>query len=531
MKRPEVDTEYGRLRGLVQKNIENVDYFAFKGIPYAQKSTGSLRFKDPVRAEPWSGTKDAIDFGPMCTQYDPVLDIMGGSDDCLYLNVYTKDVDPHARLPVMVWIHGGGFQFGSAHDDLYGADFLMKKDVVLVSFNYRLGILGFLNLDHEVATGNQGLKDQVFALQWVQENIVNFGGDPNNVTIFGESAGGASVHYLTLSPLAKGLFHKAISHSGVSTCPWGNCLKEKVWAATEICKYLGKSITDPEEIVEFLQTVNDLELIKAQEHFKKKEGLCYFVFNPDIDAKSKEPFMPLSKEIAVKKGANVPYMIGHNNREGTMLLKFVGLRSNFSTMNDEFLSFVLTPESIQRFEQNKITLQDLKNMYCTNGNITEDIEGLSDLIGDVAFVCGIHDIVKIQVEKNSGPTYMYEFTYDKGYDLTKTLFKSTLSGASHMDELPYLFSMKILESFNIETPKKGSADYRKMEQLVELWTNFARTGMPTPTTSELIPLYWQPVNDGTVFRYLEIGEELHMKKMLNINDRFEYKKNSFPDFQ
>ncbi|XP_033219251.1 juvenile hormone esterase-like [Belonocnema kinseyi] len=120
----------------------------------------------------------------------------------------------------MVWIHGGGFVFGSGNADLYGPDFLVRKEIVLVTINYRIDVLGFLNLGLETAPGNQGLKDQVMALKWVKDNISNFGGDPNNVTIFGESAGSASVHYLTQSALAKGLFHKAIAQSGTALNPW-----------------------------------------------------------------------------------------------------------------------------------------------------------------------------------------------------------------------------------------------------------------------------------------------------------------------
>lgn len=187
--------------------------------------------QDPFPAEAWKGTRDALEFGPIAAQFDMLTEISDGSDDCLYLNVYTQSTETSILRPVMFWIHGGGFIFGSGNDLFYGPDYLMKKDIVLVTVNYRLGVfgedsisctskyillrfklillqleLGFLNLEDKVAPGNQGLKDQVMALQWVHDNIKSFGGDPENVTIFGESAGGASVHYLTMSPLARGYF-------------------------------------------------------------------------------------------------------------------------------------------------------------------------------------------------------------------------------------------------------------------------------------------------------------------------------------
>lgn len=185
--------------------------------------------QDPIPVKKWLGVRDATDFGPCCAQLESFGDgNYKGSDDCLYLNVYKKDLGNNGvKKATMVWIHGGAFIEGSGNDDWYGPDYLLRKDVVLVTVNYRLGIfgksgiktcstkinllffsIGFLNLDDEVAPGNQGLKDMVLALKWVRENIGHFGGDADNVTIFGESAGGAAIHYLTISPLAKGSIPK-----------------------------------------------------------------------------------------------------------------------------------------------------------------------------------------------------------------------------------------------------------------------------------------------------------------------------------
>lgn len=217
--------------------------------------------QDPEAIDSWNGIKDATKYAPICAQKNSFSQSFEGSDDCLYLNIYVKSIESNVQLPVMVWIHGGGFVIGDGNDSFHAPDYLVHKDIVLVTINYRLGVLGkiylkivsftlmiqhntqnlgdtmnklsrswrlimkhkfisnnrvhwisdwkftfigFLNLEDNIAPGNQGLKDQVMALKWVRDNIVNFGGDPDNITIFGESAGGASVHYLTLSPLAKG---------------------------------------------------------------------------------------------------------------------------------------------------------------------------------------------------------------------------------------------------------------------------------------------------------------------------------------
>ncbi|XP_077282716.1 juvenile hormone esterase-like isoform X3 [Temnothorax americanus] len=203
-KKVDVHIHEGRLIGTVEEDGYGCRYFAFRGIPYAKPPIGELRFKDPVPPEPWSGDRDAFKYGNVAVQLDIFSREIIGDEDCLYLNVYTTDLNPAEKRAVMVWIHGGGFFTGSGNAIIYGPDYIVQKDVVLVTLNYRLGVLGFLNLDDKVATGNQGLKDVVMALQWIQKNISKFGGNPTNITIFGESAGGAIVHYITLSPLAKG---------------------------------------------------------------------------------------------------------------------------------------------------------------------------------------------------------------------------------------------------------------------------------------------------------------------------------------
>ncbi|XP_011704228.1 PREDICTED: cholinesterase-like [Wasmannia auropunctata] len=206
--RVDVYVREGKLIGIVDENIHGGHYVAFRGIPYAKPPIGKLRFKDPLPPEKWSGGRDASKYGNVAVQFDLLKREVIGDEDCLYLNVYTLDIVK--KRPVMVWIHGGGFSLGSGDASIYGPDYIVQKDVVLVTLNYRLGVLGFLNLYDKVATGNQGMKDVIMALQWVQKNISQFGGDPKNVTIFGESAGGAIVHFLTLSPLAKGATYNPI---------------------------------------------------------------------------------------------------------------------------------------------------------------------------------------------------------------------------------------------------------------------------------------------------------------------------------
>ncbi|HVN80172.1 MAG TPA: carboxylesterase family protein [Terriglobia bacterium] len=195
----------------------------FRGIPYAAPPVGNLRWKPPVRATKWSGVRKVDYFAPSCMQpnWKGQAARFETSEDCLYINVWTPARKPSEKRPVMVWIYGGGFNVGSSSDPEFDGEGLAAKGVVRVSFNYRLGLFGFMthpDLDKESphhVSGNYGLLDQIAALEWVSRNIAAFGGDPTHVTIFGQSAGGGSVQFLSLSPLAKGLFHRAICENGI----------------------------------------------------------------------------------------------------------------------------------------------------------------------------------------------------------------------------------------------------------------------------------------------------------------------------
>ena len=215
---PMIRTESGALSGVREAGLN-----VYKGVPFAAPPVGELRWRPPVPAEPWKGTRNAVAFAPACMQTGvsmPGEKSPAVSEDCLYLNIWTPETSPHERLPVIVWIYGGGFINGSASMPLYWGDKLAHKGVIVVTIAYRLGPLGFLalpELTRESAhhsSGNYGLMDQIAALAWVQRNIAAFGGDPQCVTVAGQSSGSISVSMLMASPLAKGLFQRAIGESG-----------------------------------------------------------------------------------------------------------------------------------------------------------------------------------------------------------------------------------------------------------------------------------------------------------------------------
>ncbi|XP_076066316.1 putative inactive carboxylesterase 4 isoform X3 [Oratosquilla oratoria] len=276
----------GRLSGVREESMKGRPFYAFRNIPYAKPPLGPLRFKDPEPAVGWDGIRDASSYPPRCIQ-QPLVDCMdsqyfvSGQEDCLYLNVYTPKVSVRSQLPVMVFIHGGGFQSGETYS--YPPHVLLDRDVVLVVLQYRVGPFGFLSTEDSVIPGNFGLKDQTLALRWVQQNIGFFGGDPDRVTIFGQSAGGASVHYQMLIPEAKGLFSRAILQSGSALNGWAR--EDNL---RDLAMNLAKAVRCPldqgsQDLLECLQEISATTLTS---HYTNMTMYTDSVMNVGIDVSS-----------------------------------------------------------------------------------------------------------------------------------------------------------------------------------------------------------------------------------------------------
>ncbi|XP_057666855.1 esterase B1-like isoform X2 [Diorhabda carinulata] len=274
---PVVETEQGKLRGCIRKNFDDEEFYCFLGVKYAKAPLGDLRFQEPQPLEHWTGIRDASQEGEPFIQKDFVAKSIVGSEDALHLNIFTKKPIPDASNlnPVMVWIHGGGYTEGRNSTSLYGPDYLMTENIVLVSINYRLGILGFLCFEDPSLEiyGNAGMKDQVQALKWIKKNIQNFGGNPNNITIFGESAGGSSVHYHMMSSLSEGLFHKAIMQSGTATAFWA----EGRTYAQEFMEFIGKGDLTKKEQLNYLRALPIEELFASHYNFTNILSDLYFI--------------------------------------------------------------------------------------------------------------------------------------------------------------------------------------------------------------------------------------------------------------
>ncbi|XP_011066713.1 PREDICTED: fatty acyl-CoA hydrolase precursor, medium chain-like isoform X2 [Acromyrmex echinatior] len=508
-----IQVNEGKLIGVIVDGY-NVRYLAFRGIPYAKPPVGELRFKDPVPPEPWSGYRDASKYGNIAIQTD-LRQIIIGDEDCLYLNVYTTKIELSKKRPVMVWIHGGAYSSGSGDATIYGPDYIVQKDVILVTLNYRLGVMGFLNLNDEVAAGNQGLKDVVLALKWVQNNILQFGGDPGNITIFGGSAGGAIVHCLALSPLAKGLFHKVISQSGVILNPWA--FNEWTDVGFRLVKKLGKETSDPKVAYEFLKTIDAKTLMRNSQRsiFTETEKLSFTMslFTPTLDIKSSNPFFPEHPREYISRGIQIPFILGFNRNEGIFLLKGIVFGDindkDLTRLNTDFKKAIL-PNTLSRLFKMGITVEELKTLYFKGKAISEEtLTNFADFLGDQFFV---RDIMKVcEMQKSFGgynSTYLYHFDYN-----SKTFMKTMLNikvdeGVCHGEDLGFLFCPEAAKMLNLSLPEPGSDNYKIVNYFTQMWTDFAKTGNPTPTTNLWLPISG-PKNKG--YNYLNIDLNLQMK--------------------
>nr|XP_048282690.1 carboxylesterase 1C-like [Myodes glareolus] len=505
---PIVNTVHGKVLG----KYVSLEGFAqpvavFLGVPFAKPPLGSLRFAPPQPAEPWSFVKNATSYPPMCSQ-----DAVGGqvlselftnrkesiplkfSEDCLYLNIYTPaDLRKNIRLPVMVWIHGGGLMVGGA-STYDGLALSAHEDVVVVTIQYRLGIWGLLSTGDEHSPGNWGHLDQVAALHWVQDNIANFGGNPGSVTIFGESAGGVSVSVLVLSPLAKNLFHRAISESGVILSD--GLVKKNTRSVTELiatvsgCKTTTSAVMvhclrqkTENELLGIALNLNPLESDDDGDHGEESNSLTTVVDGV---------FLPKTpKEILAEKNFNtVPYMVGINKQEfGWIIPMMMGELFSEDKMDEKTASSLLWKfRSALNISENMIPAVTEKYLGQTDDPVKKK-DRLLDLFGDVIF--GIPSVLMARGLRDAGvPTYMYEFQYRPSF-ISGTRPKTVMG--DHGDEIFSVLGAPFLKEGASEEETKLS------KMVMKFWANFARNGNPNGKELPHWPGY--DLKEG----YLQIG--------------------------
>jgi para-nitrobenzyl esterase len=456
---------------------------AFRGIPYAAPPLGELRFRPPQPPSAWTGVRSALDMSPACPQLiddDPTENneaVM--SEDCLALNVWTPNTDS-AKRPVMFWIHGGGFTVGATRNTWYdGRHLAARGDVVVVTINYRLGAWGFLDLSafgaRYAESANVGLLDQIAALKWVKQNISKFGGDPNNVTIFGESAGASSVGDLLSMPVAKDLFSKAILESGLPGGRTGEMSNRHQHLTQTFLKLLGAE--SPDEVAK--KSMKDL--LNAQTQlFSTTTDIG--TFGPSIDGVvlKEKPFAV----VAEGRGSRVPVMIGTTLEE----MRY------FSTAED--IGIEQKPRALLLSQLASIVgsraaevLDEYQRLYPKWGDTVVEIA--SD-----AFM-RFPSIQLAEAVSAYQPVYLYLFTYR-----SNSTYKNF--GSAHAMELPFVFG-------TVNTPEvivftgRDPRRYELADQVMDSWIAFARTGDPSLASGPRWPHY-----DAATHPTMELGADMHV---------------------
>jgi len=466
-----VETRYGRLRGSAADGC-----CVFRGVPFAAPPVGPRRFRAPAEPLSWSGVRNATIAAPMCPQPPPTPaesipgDPTEMSEDCLYLNVWTEGVDS-ARRPVMVWIHGGGFMTGSASVSLYRGDQLARRGVVVVAVNYRLGALGWLAhpalADEEApgaGFGNWGLLDQVAALEWVREHIASFGGDPGNVTVFGESAGAMSVAALLASPKATGLIHRAVIQSGPAVALG---IGSAARVAEEMAKSLGLGRLTRAALVEAPVRA----LLAAQRSVGASYQVLGLPFQPVVDggALDRHP----AAEIAHGASADIDLLIGTNR--------------------DEWKFFTFSTPALHDIDEQR--LRKLVRLHVLAG-------GLGEVLPPDELV-GVYRSARLERGESASPPDVYsamatdlifrvpsmrlaeahrhvqERTFAYLFDW-EAAFGGGGLGACHALELPFVFGT-LHYPFVAMFAGAGPEAVHLSGQMQSAWVSFARSGDPSST--------------------------------------------------
>nr|ARM65387.1 putative antennal esterase CXE16 [Ectropis obliqua] len=482
---PVVAAPAGPARGSWLRSRRGRPLAAFRGLRYAAPPVGELRFKPP---QPEPAARDEIDArsdGPACPQ--PAEEGYYVDEDCLRLNVYTPRINSTGSgLPVVVFLHAGGFYSVSGRSDVAGPDYLLDEELVLVTANYRLGSLGFLSTGDEFAPGNNGLKDQVLALRWVQRNIAAFGGDPGRVTLAGYSAGAFSVALHMVSPMSKGLFHRAIAMSGspisqIPVPPHQRALAERQ-AALAGCPHRSSR-----EMLACLRNKTADEIGNSLDGFFEYAYDPVLVWTPVVEPDcGQERFLAEHPLTSLRAGRAHPVPCVISQTTGEFFWKaftILGNASLSSAMGQDWrrmaaISFQLPAADAAADALRAHYLGPGSRGPLANDSHTADALGRLYSHGVIGF--GVHTLVNALAVYSPHPVYYYRFDYigNNSHYMDPATHKPT--GVAHHDDLIYLFSINV--SFPLIAPS-GSQDSRMVDYMTGMWRRFAATGNPNPTAA------------------------------------------------
>uniref|UniRef100_A0A182NP54 Carboxylic ester hydrolase n=1 Tax=Anopheles dirus TaxID=7168 RepID=A0A182NP54_9DIPT len=513
--RPTVYTSHGAIEGKMLTSRLGKQFYAFRGIPYAQPPIEELRFRPPVPITvPWNGTYDATEDGPMCPQ--PIINsTYKVSEDCLRLNVYTSAIPSETirikPCDVLVYIHPGGFYSLSGQSSTFaGPHTIMDHPIVFVTINYRLGSLGFMSTGTADCPGNAGLKDQVLALRWIKENIASFGGKSESVTLMGYSAGAMSTALHLISPMSKGLFHRAIIMSASPTAQW-EVPNHQIELAQKQAILLGCDIKSIPVMIKCLREKSMDDFIGSLELMFTISWNPVLLWMPIVEPDfGQERFLDRNPTAAFQTGdfMRIPLIAGITKDEfAAPAVNFLRNRTlrqeldeNFDTLAPILFLFERhTPESL-----NISRMLRARFLGAAPLSLNNSLPGLNYLFSDGLIGFGMHRLVALASKYTT--VYQYKFSYVGRYShLYYPEYKPY--GAVHHDDLLYLLTGPfIAPMFKITDPENET-----VKRITTMWTHFANQG--NPNSQEVPNLNWLPVSS-TKDNYLEIGDQLENKEGL-----------------
>jgi len=516
----EVKTYLGRLRGYRNKLEKREGYiYSFLGVPYAQPPVGKRRFKAPLPVTAFK-SDEAFGFRAECAQvkaYGEKRFQFVGSEDCLTLNVFSPSLTQNkdALKPVMVWFHGGAFTMGAGNE--YIPVEMVKKGVVVVTVNYRLGALGFLTFGNDIVSGNMGLKDQLESLRWVKRFIHNFGGDPQQVTVFGQSSGALMVNAMQLSPKATGLFSKAITQSG-------NMLMRRATAEASDEKRSARQLaakaecpTDySEAMLTCMQNIPAEGLIEMSgyaapnlmaEQADRDRGPWW----PVIDSYSTDPVLPMEPLNAMKTGMfnKVPMISGTVANDGAInVLSMLGGNPNAKALWRRMAASMLmvgNSANVSETSYDDVILASTATKYYTGEdyNVDSNYKSWIELFTDALFLSPDQKVVEL-MQSHKVPVYNYHFTFKPDTSMA-ALFGVPDNKVTPVNGEDILMLFDQFEQMHLETDRETKIG----DMMIEYWTNFAKYGNPTPFDNNPQLPKWKPVTENK--EYLDIGEKIEMK--------------------
>ncbi|XP_004933450.1 juvenile hormone esterase [Bombyx mori] len=535
-----VETNSGKVEGLEVKSIiKDEKFYSFLSIPYGKAPIGALRFKAPQPHEGWTDVLNAKKERKQCAQYyvpmRPVDEVgFCGSEDCLHLNIHTPKLpnNNEPNLPVIVFLYNEYFRITYNASKEYGPDFFMKEDVILVTISHRVGTFGFVSFGDDLLPGNSGVKDVILALKWIQSNINKFGGNPFKITLMGQDGGAAMVDILLHSPKAKGLFSGAILQSGTaySSMFFNTKPKDRALAIAEV---LERKLSNSAQFISELGSIaapkiSESELMAIHADDSRKYQVPILANGPVVEHDHPDAVITKRPEDSFLD-VEIPIMIGYNTRESIEMMERYLRKPQYLTFADRDFLMMFPIRVDYHFELNTNVyyeaIQEIKDFYLEEGYVKISKPGeFMTYMTDINTFYSVDYAVRRYLNESSAQIYYYAFDYSGDLNMRKqNILKDAMIlegtwGASIGDELCYLFVCKpIIKTYLKALAEEDSEEIKVLKSMVRMWTNFAKTGNPTPPGESF---QWKPAAKNTK-DCLMISDELEMKTNLH-EDRIKF---------